>query len=226
MAKERGRKKGSSVQDLIEFAKSMAEGDFYREVNIVLRGELAHLADYLNKTRRNLQLLDPPLRETVKKIPTASYQLTDIFSATEEATHKILSLTEEMLNGQSQLASLIGELQALSGDRPNNGKTASLLDRMNDINRINETRLIEILTALSFQDITGQKIKKISQLIDEVERRILEIIVAFGIKLDNEEGTNGDQKAAEWLHKLKDSSGSKGTKQDLVDQILAEFGPG
>jgi len=81
------------------------------------------------------------------------------------------------------------------------------------------------MTTLSFQDITGQKIKKIVKLIDEIETRLLEIIVAFGIKVDKAKEPDAGQRATEWLNKLKDSSGSNGTKQDLVDQILAEFSP-
>jgi chemotaxis protein CheZ len=225
MPKEREKKKISSVEDLIDLAKSVAEGDFYREINIALRGELARLADYINKTRENLQLLDPPLRESLKKIPSASYQLTDIFTATEEATHKILSLTEGLLDDQSHFTSLIGELQTIIGNASNNGEPTSLLDQMKNINLTNETRLIEIMTTLSFQDITGQKIKKIIELIDEVETKILGIIVAFGLNPDRDEDANADQKASEWLNKLKESSGSNATKQDLVDQILAEFAP-
>ncbi|OGW15369.1 MAG: hypothetical protein A3G93_07365 [Nitrospinae bacterium RIFCSPLOWO2_12_FULL_45_22] len=225
MAREKGRKKTSSVQDLIELAKSVAEGDFYREVSIALRGELSRLADYINKTRKNLQLLDPPLRESAEKIPVASCQLTDIFAATEEATHKILSLTEEMLDDQNQVGSLIDKIQTLIGNAPNNGEPTSLLDQINNVNLTNETRLIDIMTTLSFQDITGQKIKKIVKLIDEIETRLLEIIVAFGIKVDKAKEPDAGQRATEWLNKLKDSSGSNGTKQDLVDQILAEFSP-
>ena len=45
--------------------------------------------------------------------------------------------------------------------------------------------MIEILTALSFQDLTGQKIKKIIALVGDVETRILGLLISLGIKKED-----------------------------------------
>jgi chemotaxis protein CheZ len=204
--------------------ESKDQVDLYRDLNVTLTAELAQLAEYINQARKNLQLLGYPLQETAKQIPLASYQLADVIEATEGATHKILSLTEEMLADQSCLAEIIEGLKSMVQDMPVAEKITLLLDKINHTILTDEARLIEIMTTLSLQDIIGQKIKKIIGLIEEVERRILEIIVAFGIKDEGERYPDKDKKLKEWLNTLKETSDAPAIKQDLVDQILLKFG--
>jgi len=79
----------------------------------------------------------------------------------------------------------------------------------------NKETLLDIITGLSFQDLTGQKIKTIVTLIEEVEKRILHLIVTFGLK--SKETVRDDSL-------VKEFSGKDVIKQDLVDNILKEFG--
>ena len=78
----------------------------------------------------------------------------------------------------------------------------------------NKEILMDIITGLSFQDLTGQKIKVIVGLIEEVEKRLLQLIVTFGLK---------SKDANEGNDTLKEFSDKPTLKQDVVDNILKEF---
>lgn len=85
-----------------------------------------------------------------------------------------------------------------------------------------DRRLIEIFQALSFQDLLAQRINKLTTVLQEVEHKLLKILVVFGSKpsgvVANDGGKTGEM--LQWLER------SKGTalKQDLVDDVLSQLG--
>ncbi|MDH5297640.1 MAG: protein phosphatase CheZ [Desulfobulbaceae bacterium] len=83
-----------------------------------------------------------------------------------------------------------------------------------------------IIPACSFQDITGQRVRKVVELIRGIEKRILEMMVSSGIKLKEKgEGKDDyqiedDASRAVELLKGPDSSVSQGS----IDDLLASLG--
>jgi chemotaxis protein CheZ len=205
------------LAELIDATKAMSEGNFYKELNIKLQGELGELAKYIDKTRKSLQKLDPPVSTISGKIPQASSHLFDITKATEEATHKVLSITEKVMDDQEKMSEKIAKLRDAATAAAVDGPAILKIAReIEEINSNNKGDLIEILTALSFQDLTGQKIKKIVALVQEVEMRVLELLLSFGIvKEDWHEKVIGQ---------LKDPTKGIEANQGLVDDILKKLG--
>ncbi|HUU49828.1 MAG TPA: protein phosphatase CheZ [Nitrospinota bacterium] len=210
-------KKSYSVKKLADVAKAISEGDFYKETNLKLKGELKRLAKYIEETRKKLQYIDSPIKSTTKSFPEASMQLSDITRQTEEATHKIISLTEKILDDQNRLTEILKNLKKFVSNniKKENREIKSIINDIQNINISNKEDLIDLLTALSFQDLTGQKIKKIISLVQDVETKILVLLVSFGL-VDK-------KKRGEMVTELKDPSKPIDLKQDLVDDILAEF---
>jgi chemotaxis protein CheZ len=85
-----------------------------------------------------------------------------------------------------------------------------------------DKRLIEIMTALSFQDLVAQRVKKLTTIVHDVERKLLELVVVFGLK---HEGATPEVKtdATDMLNQLK-ATNETSMKQNLVDDILGKFG--
>ena len=79
--------------------------------------------------------------------------------------------------------------------------------------------LTDSLTALEFQDILAQRLKKSIDFIQDVERTILKILLILGI---NEEEFKDKQN--EFKEKLEQLEWKKEVTQDDVDEILKEFG--
>ncbi len=202
------------VKELTEVAKAITKGDFYREINLDLKGELGQLAFYIDKTRRNLQLLNPKIRESKDQVPEVAQGLASITKATEEATHKVLTIAEKVLEDRDAVS---GHLSKLKDLVENNA--LQYIKEVENINEENKSDMIEILTALSFQDLTGQKIKKMEEAMLEIEKKILELLVSFGIQPEDKKETR-EQKVLEQMQKLKTDKLS----QNLVDDILQGLG--
>ena len=83
---------------------------------------------------------------------------------------------------------------------------------------------------MSFQDLTGQRIKRIINLVSEMEEKIKGMVISFGIKL-NEKEKNPDISQDELQRvvneKVEELSGpqrqGQGLDQAGIDELLANF---
>jgi len=221
----------AELKKLVEMAKAISEGDFYKEFNLRIGGELSMLAQYIDKTRKSLQNVYPSLNETSEVIPQASEELKTITEATEKATHSILGSTETILDDCDSISDKLEELQsALDEPEIDRNRTKEIIQNITKVNDANKDYLIQILTNLSFQDLTGQKINKIIDMVREVEIRIFKILVAFNLMKSKdvsfakmEENVNKLEQvnADEIFEKFQKSVPQDGqVNQDLIDQIL------
>jgi chemotaxis protein CheZ len=122
-----------------------------------LRAGIATLGRIMAEARRDLAALqanDMRLRD----LPGATDELSAVVSATESATNSILDAVE----GIEKVA---GTLAPEAGDPIRDGVT-------------------RIYEACNFQDLTGQRISKVVNVLREVDRTVLGLMDAFGIALD------------------------------------------
>ena len=212
----------TDLHELADITEAMTEGDFHRKLNVKLTGELAMIAKHINSTRKDLAKITPELMEDVKqRLPNASEELSGISKDTEKATHEILEKTEQALEENEQAEAFHARLHEL-GERETGEYQEELLEIVGHLEEHQQSQgglLIEILTATSFQDLTGQKIKKIINMIEIVESKILELLNIFGIT--EEKITQMEETA---LPEEKINSFSKQSlKQNLVDDLLKEL---
>lgn len=197
-----------AINQIVEVTKAMSEGDFHHEIDGALYGQIGELAKYINATIKKLQTVEPNIALATDKIPTASLQLSEITKATEEATHSIMGQVESVLDNQDLL---LHHIEAIE-------KGVNLAKEVGELRQVtadNKDILLDIITGLSFQDLTGQKIKTIISLIEEIEKRIIHLIVTFGLK---------SKTMVEENSPLKGFTDNTKIEQDLVDTILKEFG--
>jgi len=188
--------------------------------NRKLYGELGELTRYIENTMRQLRCVEAPVEETTAQLPQASEHLSDLAKLTEEGTHRVMELTEELQDNRRLVAQSLKELATLPLGSPDS-TPADRLAAIATLLVADDKRLMDIMTALSFQDLVAQRIKKIITILDDVEHKLLQMVVVFGAKQNGAQDTNG--KADQMLKELE-ASRSTALKQDLVDDILGQFG--
>ncbi len=202
----------SEIRKLIDLLDAIKKGDFYRELNIQLYGAIGELAKKINELKKSLQVIDPKIKEiATEKIPQASDQLEAIIKETEEAAFNIMSRVEKLMDMVDELYTNLENLKLSYGE---DEKIKQLEEKVTTMQNL----LTEVLTALSFQDLTGQKIKRIIQLIKDMEKRILELVVSFGIKIKKMPQKKEEEE------KVLDTIKEDKVSQDEVDEILSKFG--
>lgn len=159
----------------------------------------------------------------------ASAQLSEVLRATQNAAERILDIVEQHMESQIEARDIIDAARR-------GAATPEQFDRLTDINRTLGDDLAGILTALSFQDLTGQRIKKVVEALDKIERVVVEMYVSSGLII--EESEKSPQKGFEQLeleareaaHNIRKGRGSalKGPTTDAtqgnIDELLAQLG--
>lgn len=158
----------------------------------------------------------------------ASSQLSAVLTATEEATVQIMDVVEKHLDLQMESGTIISAVKAGTA-------TPEQLSRLADINAGLGNDLTEIMTSLSFQDITGQRIKKVVSALTRIEATVLELYLSSGLIIKGREADphkNIDElqlEAREAVEKLKDPHAAlkgpqQGASQANIDDLLSQLG--
>jgi len=189
--------------------------------NVKLYEELGELARYLETAMRKMSEIGAPMLANSAQLPQASAHLLDLNKMTEEGTLEVMRLTEIIQDNRAraakELAAVVSTLEAVDCQKLASrlGKTANELAQ-------DDKHLMDIMTALSFQDLVAQRVKKLITIIEDVQCKLVELVVVFGLK--QEGATPETQGKADEMLKQLEASKSTAIKQDLADELLAEFG--
>ena len=184
-----------------------------------IHNEIFELTKYVEMITRTIRDMESPVTTTSDQLPQATSHLNDLAKLTEEGTHRVLTLTEaiEVNRGAMQMA-----LEQLK--KKLSGEHAAEMERVVELVKADERRLTDIHVALSFQDLVAQRVAKLVTILNEVQHKLLKLVVIFGIK--QKKGVNPTTdggRGSEMLRQLE-ASQTTALEQDLVDDILSEFG--
>ncbi|MGQ9569272.1 MAG: protein phosphatase CheZ [Thermodesulfovibrionales bacterium] len=197
--------------DLINFMNAAANQDYIEAdkaiQNIMKKGQSELFAE-VGKVTRKLhdsltafrESINPKFKEIATvEVPNAIDRLQFVIDKTEEAANKTLGVIEKYILNMDELASHIRNIK-----EPEDSVTY-LRGFKNSL----EDDLTEILTAQSFQDITGQTLKKVIKLVGDIEEELVRLITNFGLKIEQRAITE---------------TASTNISQNDVDNLLKEFG--
>jgi chemotaxis regulatin CheY-phosphate phosphatase CheZ len=122
--------------------------------------ELVDISEAIARTRREIAQIRPP-QQFDKQLTFASEELDQIVEATETATSEILSAAED--------------IQEVAWTLRETGIAIELCDRL-------DQHAIDIYTACSFQDITGQRTARVVRALRHIEQRINAMIEIWGVE--------------------------------------------
>ncbi|OHC64526.1 MAG: protein phosphatase CheZ [Rhodocyclales bacterium GWA2_65_20] len=148
---------------------------------------IGHMARQLHDSLRELGY-DKVLEDTAKKIPDATQRLTYIAQMTEQAASRVLNATDiakplqdELLAKSEAMAARwdkmfanqlsVDEFKALAAD-----SRAFFLAAPAKFKATND-QLTEIMMAQDFQDLTGQVIKKVVEMVQGLEGQLLNVLI-------------------------------------------------
>ena len=214
-------------QILVEIANTR-ETVLFQEIGKLTRQLHDSMADFA---------LDAKLADfTEKEIPDAKERLNYVISMTQEAADTTLTAVEEIIPLTEDLGNMtqdlnekwarfrrkemqFSEFKEVSKDLPDYFSTS-----MNGLQTI-QSRLNDVLLAQGFQDITGQIIKRVINLVHDVELSMVELIRITG----------GTSARSDSRPQLEDSklvgpaipsldTGDTVAGQDEVDDLLSSLG--
>jgi chemotaxis regulatin CheY-phosphate phosphatase CheZ len=167
----------------------------------ILREELREMSAYIHQTRREIAALRPQ-DASANRIMAASGELEGIVDATERATTEILTGVER--------------IQALAMKLPKNGEVAPIAEEI-------QTQVSEVLTACSFQDITGQRTTKVVNTLRYIEQRVNSMMQIWGGSMPSAPPADIEDRRPD-AHLINGPASDGGPSQAAVDALFERLG--
>jgi chemotaxis protein CheZ len=217
----------ATADGLLDEIAGLRETQLFRDVGRLTR--------QLHDTMSNFTV-DPRIASlTVNEIPDAKERLRYVISMTEQAANQTLNAVESMLpisddlNDQvSTLSEKWGrfldrempydEFKSMSQEIALHFKEAKVsLDQV-------KTGLNDILMAQGFQDITGQVIRRVIDLVQELESGMVEVIKISGAKHSPARNKVEPELPGPVVPGVDDKKNDVVNDQDDVDDLLSSLG--
>ncbi len=157
--------------------------------------ELKDLKKVIEDSRREIGIARPGDIRT-KDIPTATDELDAVVEATAQATAAIMDACDGIQTAAGEMG----------GDHAN---------RIND-------EVMKIFEACSFQDITGQRIRKVVRTLTDIEQRVGHLISLLGDKAAGT-GDHEDKRVGDARLLNGPQLPPQAVSQDEIDKLLAEL---
>ncbi len=179
---------------------------------------------------------DKALTEASSQIVDAQDRLEYVASLTEQAANKVLNTLDEGMPAQDLLSKQakdmetrwadlfsgklsLDEFKALAGD------SRQFAASVNEATEAEKARLLEIMMAQDFQDITGQLIKKVVKITQTVEQELAQLLRDNAPADLKEKLARKEQEAAQPAPLMQGPSVPEAAlDQDNVDDLLADLG--
>lgn len=191
---------------------------------------IGHMARKLHDSLRELGY-DKSLEEVARQMPDARDRLNYIAKMTEQAASRVLNATDVARPAQAELEQGITTLGARWDKMFANQLSVDEFKQLAADTRvffagapsriaITNTQLNEIMMAQDFQDLTGQVIKKIVEVVQNFESQLLQVL----IDVMPEEKKAGAPEGLMNGPVINTAAGDVVTSQQQVDDLLESLG--
>lgn len=188
--------KDRQLVDVLELSGVLTDamGHFFSALDETIKDEFVDIAGFIKKARNEIGDLRPKDIKT-NRIPSAGEELEAIVADTEIATDKIMQTAEDVL--------------------------AMDPDSTEDFGMQIQDKMLVIIEACSFQDLTGQRVSKVVNTLKQIEDRISRFAEVMGVDEDEVEITPEEQRRRDLLLNGPAIGGPE-TAQDDIDAMFAE----
>jgi chemotaxis protein CheZ len=143
--------------EVLSLASQMSDAmqTFFGSIDRSLHEELSYVSNYIKQTRCEISNLRPN-DLSADQIPGAGAELHAVVKHTAEATNAIMAAAEEVMSADTSDQQAYQEFVS--------------------------NKMMEIFEACTFQDITGQRIKKVVDTLDHIEGRLERFANVMGVE--------------------------------------------
>jgi chemotaxis protein CheZ len=180
---------------LLEFGETDAANELVQQLAVPgsseLFAEVGKLTRQLHDSLKSFQI-DPSLSSLLEDdIPDAKKRLNHVIDMTEQAANKTMDAVENCLpiadELNSHLQSILPDWQKLMSRDLKVGEFKALCHNLDGFlhqatgnSATLHARLTEVLMAQDYQDLTGQILRRVIELVREVEDSLIGLLTAFG----------------------------------------------
>jgi chemotaxis protein CheZ len=202
-------KEYQKVEGIVEQLAKETDSDLFREVGKITRKLHDSLEEFKGSIDSGLQKL------TKDDVPNAIDKLQFVITKTEDAANRTMGIVERYFEESDSFSE---HIENIKGNDESAGYFRALKNSL-------DNDMTSILTAQQFQDITGQTIKKVIDLINHVEVELLRLVSTFGMQIRPGPEKDGDTAGSDQdtIAESGDNAVEKVTQSD-VEALLNDCG--
>lgn len=167
-----------ALQELVSQGKPRALADIHRVSNVLLSA--------LTRFRSESRIATL----AVKDVPDARLRLDHVLKMTEDAAHRTLDIIEQSVPLANATVKGAAELSDTLDERSHSEIRLFLADVRANAEQVRRN-MTEMMLAQGFQDLTGQILRSVRTLVDEIESVLQELASSAGVNLDLAECVDG-----------------------------------
>src|SRR5471032_2946825 len=199
------------------------------EPNEEFLSRIGHMTRALHDSLRGLGL-DKLIEKAAADIPDARDRLDYVARLSQDAAEKVLNATDAAGPLQDQIASDAKSLGAswqslLDGPaddaqwRALAQQTIAALGNASSGTSVTKSHLMDIMMAQDFQDLTGQVIKKVTVIAQNLEKQLVQMLIDFAPEQMKKELDNGLPNGPQIDPQGENVVADQGQVDDLLDSL-------
>ena len=192
----------------------------YQDVSRITLKGLADITSDFQEFYQQLTVRFQPTLEGMaqEELPEASDQLSAIIEATESAATGIMDELESMQVEYGEVASELSQLMDTDLPSEHRATLQLALDKFS----VGQGRIMTIFEQLSFQDLTGQRIKQIVKLVQSVEGKVQVMLGALGDQVQPKQSASEKGDSEKGMLQGPRRPG-EAMDQSTIDALLADL---
>ncbi len=168
-------------------------------------------------------------------IPDAKERLSFIVSKTDEAAHRTMTNAEEAVdivnafnNKAQDMHKRWKKFKSQNMSKKDfltlTGDIDEFLASINDESECVKGKMTDIMMAQDYQDLTGQMIKQVTNMVQEIEDKLVRLVAITGSQISKKSDKQSDGTKVHGPQLATANKEEVATNQDEVDDLLASLG--
>ncbi|MEW6594878.1 MAG: protein phosphatase CheZ [Thermodesulfobacteriota bacterium] len=197
------------IASLVEVTDALLRGEFQDDLpELDAEGLLSGLAQKINTMLVNMRTVQVPLANAGEQAPNVVNHAQDVVQLMEQTTGAVLDKSDRVIMDAEALEDMI---------RRGDADQAAMLAAVTAM----KTAMYDIIASQSYQDVARQRMEKIIADLGQIRDWLIEVLVVLNIRRDS--SAENVERKKEMLREVHAATTTP-MKQDLVDDLLAEFG--
>lgn len=206
-------KMNKSIESHLAATESLLMGK-YQEANVEVDSEglISNLAQKINAMIVSLKTIEIPLSNADRQTPNALIRAESVITLMAQSTNDVLNTSDQVVESLEAIEEMVN--RDTSSEELNNHLKKNL--------SVMKEGMFSIISSQSYQDVARQKLEALIDDLNNIRNWLIDALVILNIKKEPSESNM--QKTVTLLKQVKNKSTPENTRQDLVDDLLAEFG--
>jgi chemotaxis protein CheZ len=183
------------------------------KIEVDSEGLISNLAQKINAMIINMKTIELPLVNAGAQTPSALTRAESVITLMAQSTNDVLNTSDQLVESLEKIE------KNMSSGEVNGEKLKEYLNRELPVLKAG---MFNIISSQSYQDVARQKMEALIDDLNNIRTWLIDALVILNIKKDSSEGNM--EKKVSLLKQVKNKTMPENAKQDLVDDLLSEFG--